>query len=80
MSALARLRERHRDATVGGYVGSDIDWFCRPALNRKAVHALRLVDADSTWRLIYRIDDDAIVIVFRSQKRSRRRHRRRPRP
>jgi phage-related protein len=26
-------------------------------------HELRIVDEDSTWRVIYRIDDDAIVIA-----------------
>lgn len=26
-------------------------------------HELRINDADTTWRLIYRIDPDAIVIV-----------------
>ncbi len=26
-------------------------------------HELRIVDSDSTWRVIYRIDDDAIVIA-----------------
>jgi phage-related protein len=26
-------------------------------------HELRIVDANVTWRIIYRIDDDAIIIV-----------------
>ncbi len=26
-------------------------------------HELRIVDADATWRVIYRLDPDAIVIV-----------------
>ena len=26
-------------------------------------HELRIVDQDATWRIIYRIDDDAIVIA-----------------
>jgi len=26
-------------------------------------HELRIVDANLTWRIIYRIDDDAIIIV-----------------
>ena len=26
-------------------------------------HELRIVDKDSTWRVIYRIDDDAVVIA-----------------
>jgi phage-related protein len=29
----------------------------------KACHELRIQDADSTWRLVYRIDFDAVVIV-----------------
>ena len=29
----------------------------------KRCHELRIVDEDSTWRVIYRIDDDAIVIA-----------------
>jgi phage-related protein len=26
-------------------------------------HELRIVDADATWRIVYRIDSDAIVIA-----------------
>jgi phage-related protein len=33
-----------------------------PAIG-KHCHELRIVDADATWRLIYRIDADAIVIA-----------------
>jgi phage-related protein len=29
----------------------------------KRCHELRIVDEDSTWRVVYRIDDDAIVIA-----------------
>lgn len=29
----------------------------------KGCHELRIQDADSTWRLVYRIDFDAVVIV-----------------
>lgn len=29
----------------------------------KNVHELRIRDADATWRIVYRIDPDAIVIV-----------------
>lgn len=32
-----------------------------PSIGRR-VHELRVTDKDSTWRIIYRIDDDAIVI------------------
>lgn len=34
-------------------------------------HELRIVDVDVTWRLIYRIDLDAIVIVDVFDKKSR---------
>ena len=34
-------------------------------------HELRIIDADSTWRIIYRIDSDAIVIVDVFSKKSR---------
>jgi phage-related protein len=34
-------------------------------------HELRIVDLDVTWRLIYRIDSDAIVIVEVFSKKSR---------
>ena len=34
-------------------------------------HELRVVDADKTWRLIYRLDEDAIVIVEVFSKKSR---------
>ena len=33
-----------------------------PSIGRRC-HELRIVDADATWRIIYRIDKDAIVIV-----------------
>lgn len=33
-----------------------------PAIGKRC-HELRIVDRDATWRLIYRIDTDAIVIV-----------------
>lgn len=38
----------------------------------KRCHELRIVDDSSTWRLIYRIDSDAIVIleVFNKKTRS----------
>ena len=36
----------------------------RPMPNIGArVHELRINDQDKTWRIIYRIDDDAIIIV-----------------
>jgi phage-related protein len=34
-------------------------------------HELRVVDADKTWRFIYRFDEDAIVIVEVFSKKSR---------
>jgi phage-related protein len=34
-------------------------------------HELRIVDVDVTWRLIYRVDPDAIVIVDVFSKKSR---------
>ncbi len=33
-----------------------------PSLGRR-VHELRIVDADVTWRIVYRVDADAIVIA-----------------
>jgi phage-related protein len=33
-----------------------------PSIGRRC-HELRVVDEDVTWRIVYRIDDDAIVIV-----------------
>jgi phage-related protein len=36
----------------------------------KRCHELRIVDADSTWRVIYRIDDDAIVIAAVFKKKT----------
>jgi phage-related protein len=29
----------------------------------KRCHELRVVDRDATWRIVYRIDGDAVVIV-----------------
>src|SRR6266496_1091237 len=34
-------------------------------------HELRIVDADATWRIVYRIDSDAIVIADVFSKKSR---------
>jgi len=34
-------------------------------------HELRIVDVDSTWRIIYRVDPDAVVIVDVFSKKSR---------
>jgi phage-related protein len=36
----------------------------------KRCHELRIVDVDSTWRVIYRIDDDAIVIAAVFEKKT----------
>lgn len=33
-----------------------------PAMGRRC-HELRIIDADVTWRLVYRIDPDAIVVA-----------------
>ena len=37
----------------------------------KHCHELRIVDADQTWRIIYRIDPDAIIIaeIFSKKRR-----------
>ncbi len=39
-----------------------------PSIGRR-IHELRILDEDSTWRIVYRIDSDAIVIgeVFRKK-------------
>jgi phage-related protein len=34
-------------------------------------HELRIADTDTTWRIIYRIDDDAIVILEVFSKKDR---------
>ena len=34
-------------------------------------HELRIIDQHTTWRIVYRLDDDAIVIVEVFQKRTR---------
>ncbi|MCB0230687.1 MAG: type II toxin-antitoxin system RelE/ParE family toxin [Anaerolineae bacterium] len=36
------------------------------------VHELRIIDKDRTWRIIYRIDEDAIVLVEVFAKKTRR--------
>ena len=33
-----------------------------PSIGRRC-HELRIVDADAAWRIVYRIDEDAIVIA-----------------
>ena len=49
--AVMRVRAEG-DAAVAAY-----------ALNRGTLHELRINDAGKTWRLIYRIDSDAIVVA-----------------
>jgi len=34
-----------------------------PDIGRRC-HELRIRDADNTWRIMYRIDDDAIVVAY----------------
>jgi phage-related protein len=34
-------------------------------------HELRIVDADATWRILYRVDPDAVVILDVFSKKSR---------
>ena len=41
-----------------------------PVIGR-GCHELRILDIDSTWRIIYRIDDDAIVIAEVFSKKTR---------
>ena len=41
-----------------------------PSIGRR-VHELRIVDRDSTWRIVYRVDADAIVIAEVFAKRTR---------
>jgi len=46
--------------------------FSRPMSSiGKRCHELRIVDANATWRIIYRIDSDAIVIAEVFKKKSR---------
>jgi phage-related protein len=40
-----------------------------PSIGRR-VHELRIVDRDSTWRIVYRVDSDAIVIAEVFAKRT----------
>lgn len=39
-------------------------------------HELRIVDADATWRIVYRLDEDAVVVleVFSKKTRQTPRH------
>jgi len=41
-----------------------------PTIGRR-VHELRIVDQGSTWRIVYRLDQDAIVIAEVFAKRTR---------
>ena len=41
-----------------------------PAIGERC-HELRIVDVNATWRIIYRIDPDAIVIADVYSKKSR---------
>jgi phage-related protein len=40
-----------------------------PAIGRRC-HELRVIDEDSTWRIIYRLDSDAVVIADVFQKKT----------
>jgi phage-related protein len=40
-----------------------------PAIGRRC-HELRIQDEDATWRIVYRIDSDAIVILEVFSKKS----------
>jgi phage-related protein len=42
----------------------------KPTIGRR-VHELRIVDQGSTWRIVYRVDPDAIVIAEVFAKRTR---------
>ena len=41
-----------------------------PSIGRRC-HELRVPDIDHTWRIVYRIDEDAIVILEVFAKKSR---------
>ena len=41
-----------------------------PAIGERC-HELRIVDVDTTWRIIYRVDPDAVVIADVFSKKSR---------
>jgi phage-related protein len=41
-----------------------------PTIGRRC-HELRVNDANATWRIVYRTDDDAIVILAVFEKKSR---------
>ena len=40
-----------------------------PSIGRRC-HELRIVDSSGTWRIIYRIDEDAVVILDVFQKKT----------
>ena len=42
-----------------------------PSIGRRC-HELRINDEDSTWRIVYRIDDDAIVLLEVFSKKTNR--------
>lgn len=42
-----------------------------PSLGARC-HELRIVDGESSWRIIYRLDEDAVIIVHVFAKKSRR--------
>jgi phage-related protein len=41
-----------------------------PSIGRRC-HELRIQDADVTWRIVYRLDGDAVVILEVFDKKSR---------
>lgn len=41
-----------------------------PVIGRRC-HELRLVDADATWRIVYRIDGDAVIVAEVFAKKTR---------
>jgi phage-related protein len=67
-STAARVEagERLRDLQMGESLGMPHSR-PMPSIGRRC-HELRIVDQDKTWRIVYRIDEDAILVADVFQK------------
>src|SRR2546423_14504601 len=69
-------RRKERERQTKGLASESTQFF--PTCGRRPMpsigphcHELRIPDRDATWRIVYRIDGDAIVIVEGFSKKSR---------
>lgn len=53
------------------HIGSDICFQCVTAIGPRCAE-LRVRDAEHNWRIVYRVDDDAVIVVVVLPKKTQR--------